>query len=73
MKRTSQKDAIMRRLEYYLNKGWKDKMKIYQKVADELGVPKPTVRRVARDLRQIYAHKIMVLQSDFTAIGINLR
>lgn len=72
MKRTSQKDAIMERLEHYLDKGWKDKMKIYQKVADELGVPKPTVRRVARDLRQIYTEKIRILQSDWSAIGNRL-
>jgi hypothetical protein len=33
-------------------------------VVDELGVPRPTVRRVARDLRTELLQKIQILQSD---------
>jgi hypothetical protein len=41
-----------------------DKQDIYTKVVDELGVPRPTVRRVARDLRTELLQKIQILQSD---------
>ena len=40
------------------------KQDIYTKVVDELGVPRPTVRRVARDLRNELLEKIQILQSD---------
>ena len=41
-----------------------DKQHIYTKVVDELGVPRPTVRRVARDLRNELLEKITILQSE---------
>ena len=47
-----------------LDKGVTDKQDIYTKVVDELGVPRPTVRRVARDLRNELLEKIQILQSD---------
>ena len=47
-----------------LDKGVTDKQDIYTKVVDELGVPRPTVRRVARDLRNELLDKIQILQSD---------
>ncbi len=34
------------------------------KVVDNLGVPRPTVRRVARDLRNELLTKIKILQSE---------
>ena len=37
---------------------------IYTKIVDELGVPRPTVRRVSRDLRTEILQKIQILQSD---------
>ncbi len=40
------------------------KPSIYSKVVDDLGVPRPTVRRVARDLRTELLQKIQILQSD---------
>jgi len=42
----------------------RDKQDIYTKVVDELGVPRPTVRRVARDLRNELLEKIKILQSE---------
>ena len=47
-----------------MTKGVTDKQDIYTKVVDELGVPRPTVRRVARDLRTELLQKIQILQSD---------
>jgi len=44
--------------------GLTDKQDIYTKVVDELGVPRPTVRRVARDLRNELLDKIKILQSE---------
>ena len=35
----------------YLEEGMTDKQALYTKVVDELGVPRPSVRRIARDMR----------------------
>lgn len=48
----------------YLQKGLTDKHDIIQKVVDELGVPRPTIRRVSRDLRNELVEYIKVLQND---------
>ena len=47
-----------------LDNGVTDKQDIYTKVVDDLGVPRPTVRRVARDLRNELLEKIKILQSE---------
>lgn len=64
MNRTNQSTVIKEAINAYLNKGLTDKQDIYSKVVDELGVPRPTVRRVARDLRNELLAKIKILQSD---------
>ncbi len=51
MNRTNQSTVIKAAINSLLDKGVTDKQDIYTKVVDELGVPRPTVRRVARDLR----------------------
>jgi len=71
-KPVSQKQAIKNSLEYYLDRGMTDKMKIFTKVVDDLKVPRPTVRRVARELRIDFLHKIQILQNDWTKIGRQL-
>ncbi len=35
----------------YLEAGMTDKQELYTKVVDELGVPRPSVRRIAHDMR----------------------
>jgi len=50
-------------IEKYLKMGLINKDEIFTKVVDELGVPKPTVRRVARDMRNEMERKIKILQS----------
>lgn len=61
---TSRQSTIIKeKIEHYLDKGMTDKQDIYTKVVLDLGVPRPTVRRVARDLRQDYINKVQILQS----------
>ncbi len=64
MNRTNQSTIIKEAINSFLNKGITDKQDIYSKVVEELGVPRPTVRRVARDLRNELLEKIKILQSD---------
>lgn len=62
--RTNQSTIIKEAINSYLDKGLSDKQDIYTKVVDDLGVPRPTVRRVARDLRNELLGKIRILQSE---------
>ena len=64
MNRTNQSTVIKAAINSLLDKGVTDKQDIYTKVVDELGVPRPTVRTVARDLRNELLEKIQILQSD---------
>ncbi|MFM7796387.1 MAG: hypothetical protein ACKO7N_06445 [Candidatus Nitrosotenuis sp.] len=64
MNRTNQSTVIKAAINTYLEKGLTDKQDIYSKVVEELGVPRPTVRRVARDLRNELLTKIKILQSE---------
>ena len=63
MNHPNQSTEIKEAINSFLDKGIKDKQDIYSKVVDELGVPRPTVRRVARDLRNELVAKIEILQS----------
>jgi len=62
--RTNQSTVIKAAINTLLDNGVTDKQDIYTKVVDELGVPRPTVRRVARDLRNELLEKIRILQSE---------
>jgi len=62
--RTNQSTVIKEAINSLLDEGVTDKQDIYSKVVDKLGVPSPTVRRVARDLRNELLTKIKVLQSE---------
>ena len=64
MNRTNQSTVIKAAINSYIDNGVKDKQDLYTKVVDELGVPRPTVRRVARDLRNELLEKIQILQSE---------
>lgn len=64
MNQTNNSIAIKKAIEKYLDQGIRDKQVLYSKVVEELNVPRPTVRRVARDLRTEYAQKIKILQSE---------
>ena len=73
MNRTNQSTVIKEAINSYLNKGLTDKQDIYTKVVDDLGVPRPTVRRVARDLRNELLDKIKILQSEAPKISENTK
>jgi len=62
--RTNQSTIIKEAINSLLDDGITDKQDIYSKVVDKLGVPRPTVRRVARDLRNELLTKIKILQSE---------
>ena len=64
MNRTNQSTVIKAAINSCLEKGLTDKQDIYTTVVSELGVPRPTVRRVARDLRNELLEKIKILQSE---------
>ena len=64
MNRTNQSSVIKEAINSLLDEGVTDKQDIYSKVVDNLGVPRPTVRRVARDLRNELLTKIKILQSE---------
>ena len=64
MNRTNQSTVIKEAINSFLDEGVTDKQDIYSKVVDKLGVPRPTVRRVARDFRNELLAKIKILQSE---------
>ncbi len=64
MNRTNQSTVIKEAINSLLEEGVTDKQDIYTKVVDKLGVPRPTVRRVARDFRNELLTKIKILRSD---------
>ena len=64
MNRTNQTTVIKAAINTLLYNCITDKQDIYTKFVDELGVPRPTVRRVARDLRNELLDKIKILQSE---------
>jgi argonaute-like protein implicated in RNA metabolism and viral defense len=72
LNRTNQSTIIKEAINSYLDKGVTDKQDIYTKVVDELGVPRPTVRRVARDLRTELLQKIQILQSDMPKATVQI-
>ena len=64
MNRTNQSSVIKEAINSFLEDGITDKQDIYSKVVEKLGVPRPTVRRVARDFRNELLTKIKILQSE---------
>jgi len=60
---------IKNEIEYFLDQGYNDKKEIYNKVVEKLGVPRPTVRRVARDLRLGMINKVKILQNEIDRRG----
>jgi len=71
--RTTQSTSIKQAINELLDKGLTDKQDIYSKVVEDLGVPRPTVRRVARDLRNELLQKIKILQSEVPEMEITQR
>ena len=59
---TNQTTDIKRAIESCMDQGMTDKQDIYTRVVKDLGVPRPTVRRVARELKSDMLRKIDLLQ-----------
>jgi len=53
-----------------INQGYKDKSKIYSNIVDKLGVPRPTVRRVARSLIMDLEYKLKILKGESAEMTI---
>jgi len=66
---TNQSEIIKNAIEKKLKSGLIDKHEIYTAIVNELNVPRPTVRRVARDLRNEYLKKVKILQSEYYTEG----
>jgi uncharacterized protein (UPF0147 family) len=60
----NQTTLISAAIESYMAEGMTDKQEIFTKVVDELGVPRPTVRRVAGDLREKLNRYAKILKVD---------
>lgn len=60
----NQGDSIKLAINSLLDVGYTDKSKIYSRIVIEFGVPRPTVRRIVRDLRNELLHKIRILESN---------
>ena len=63
MNHPNQIETIKELINSFLDKGVKDKQDIYSQV-ENLGYKRPTVRRVAGELRKELLAKIEVLQSE---------
>lgn len=66
----SQSDDIKREIMSCIEAGMSDKQAIYKHVADEIGVPRPTVRRVAGVLRRETATEMRALERSVLAAEI---
>ena len=64
MRSVNQNTLIKEKINSLLDEGVADKQEIYSKVVEQCGYPRPTVRRVAAELRNDLLKKIKILQSE---------
>jgi len=58
MKKTNKESVVIHEVERLLDAGLVNKNEIIHKVVEETGVPRPTVRRIIRDMRnEIFVQK----------------
>ena len=62
--KTTQAERIEHHLEYLLEHGEVDLDLIYSAIVKYLGVPRPTVRRVARDYRLKLQNRCKILNAN---------
>ena len=62
--KTITEQTVLNSLEYFMNLGCKDKHELYSKVVESTNVARPTVKRIARDLKFYYQERIDFLQND---------
>ncbi|MCP6727019.1 MAG: hypothetical protein KJI69_03285 [Patescibacteria group bacterium] len=64
MRKTNQTDKVVHEVERLLDAGLTNKDEIIHKVIEETGVPRPTIRRILRDMRDEMLRKVRILQSE---------
>jgi len=57
-------DQVKLRIGGLIDQGLSDKQDIYSKIVEEFGLPRPTVRRIARDYRMELNKRVEILQSE---------
>jgi predicted DNA-binding ArsR family transcriptional regulator len=60
----TQVSDVKREIERLIDAGMTDKTKIYDTVEDNLSVPRPTIRRIARTLRLELAKKAEIIKDE---------
>lgn len=65
MNKTDTRSVVEKEVDKLLDAGFTDKNEIIQKVSDYLGITRPTVRRIVRDMRNEMTRKIRILEADF--------
>jgi len=69
MKKERQSDNIKIAILYQLDKGERNKKIIWDNVEQDLGVPRPTVRRCSRELVKELTEKFKVLTAEWKRPG----
>ena len=60
----NQEKIVIAIVDSLLEMGFTDKNSIIQKTVEQTGVPRPTVRRILRDMRNEMLRKVRILQSE---------
>ena len=71
LRKLKQQDAVKELVCKYIQSGVTDKQELYTKVVEDLGVARPTVRRIAAQLRKEMTAVVLILSQDIpkTKIG----
>ena len=56
--------AVKQKIEQLIDIGEKNKEGIYSRIEDDFGLNRVEIKKIARELRQEWEHKIRVLQTD---------
>ena len=67
----SQNEDVKTEIIRLLDSGMTDKQDIYTSIVDQMGVPRPTVRRVARELLAELKKKVDVLEQKLVEITVH--
>lgn len=60
---TTQGPKIKSMMMGLLDSGYTNKEDIYDKIEESMGTPRPTIRRIARDVRTDLTKKVTILQT----------
>jgi len=61
---SKREEQIKKEILECISGGIKDKQIIYDRVANKLGVPRPSIRRVAKSLKGELANTLLILNQD---------